>query len=253
MHDAILTADIDPWLPADVHHFLSPALTASLSLPQEQRKQQALAQSLFARYHHSHTATLSQPQLAALIHDYLAATAAYVPQLISAVMLDSHRQLLTLIAHHRSHSPLTRDERRHIEARTKQAEAETNQLVAHWIDSLRQRETQLTNEMWDRLAERGRGQGGVTESVFVEWWQAVSDEVLQLKQFKLHLPTLLDSEYTEADEMDAVEERKQSDARLRGGVDDSERGEDSRTVVEVITVEESLRMRHGSLSESRPD
>jgi len=256
MHDAILTADIDPWLASDVQSFLLPALASSLALPQELRKQQALAQSLFARYHHSHTATLSQPQLAALIHDHLTATAAYAPQLIAAAMVDSHRQLLTLIAHHRATAtPLTRDTRRHIEQRTKQAEQRTNQLITQWLHTLRQREGQLTQEVWERLVERGRasggGGGGVTEAVFVEWWQWVSDEVMAMKQFQLHIPSPLDEEYDSGGEgLDGAEEERKGGVRGRSGVEESERGEESRTVVEVITVEESLRMRHGSVSES---
>ena len=251
MHDAVLTADVDPWLASDVQAFLSPALTASLALPQERRKQQAFAQSLFARYHHSHTATLSQPQLAALVHDYLTATAAFTPRLIAAVMVDSHRQLLTMLAHHRSHTPLTRDERRHIDTRTKQAEADTNQLVAHWLHSLQQREEQLANDVWQLLVEKGRRSGGVTESVFVEWWQAVSDEVMAEPQYRLHVPSLLDDEFGGLDDSEDAEERKEAERRERGGAEDSERGEESRTVVEVITVEDRQRMRAGSVSDLR--
>ena len=253
MHDACLTADTDPWLLSNVQSFLAPALTASLSLPQEQRKQQAFAQSLFDRYHHSHTPTLSHSQLAVLLHDYLTATASHIPSLIAAAINDSHRQLLTLLTHHQSNNSqaLTREQRKQIEQRMKQAETDTNQLVTHWLDTLRAREGELIREVWERLLERGAesGGGGVTESVFVENWQAVSDEVMQLKQFALHVPWVLDDE----GELDGAEETKEGDVRgLDGhGVDDSEQVEESRTVVELITVEESLRMRHGSVSESR--
>ena len=250
LHDALLTPNLDPWQASDVQSFLSPALAASLALPQEQRKQQAFAQSLFARYHHSATPALSHAQLGALVHDYLAATVEQVPQLVSAVMADSQRQLLTLIAHHRSATPLTRDERRHIDARTRQAEAHTNQLLAAWLHSLRQREAQLTHELWQRLSEKGKGAGGVTEAVFVEWWQAVSDEVMASKQFALRLPSPWDGDYDAAaeDGADETEERKKGDAGAHG------RGsvEDSITVVETINPEESLRMRHGSVSDLRP-
>ena len=251
MHDAILTPDIDPWLARDVQSFLSPALAASLSLPQEQRKQQAFAQSLFARYHHSHTATLSHSQLAALVHDYLTATAAYAPQVIAAVMADSHRQLLTLLAHHRPTTPVTRDQRKQLDTQTKQAQTSTTHLVTHWLHSLQLREAQLTNEVWERLVERGKGWGGVTEAVFMEWWHVVCDEVMALKQFQIRIPSLLDSE-SGGMGLDGGEERKEGDVRTRGGGVEDSRGEDSRTVVEVITVEESLRMRHGSVSDSRP-